>query len=361
MSAQLQIAERPLSEIVVGLMSGSQLFTDIHIESGMPVMLRQSPNNWIEARIDSQPCIIHHEQIIGFLNGIFVGDEKLKPESTEAQRESQRWKRELHEKGSLHPSVTLSHSTGDNQLSSYRVRCTIQKQMMGEALGLVLRPVKDPPKSLASIGLPFQVEKMLKSAVRGMIVVTGPTGSGKSTTLAAMISEINQQRSGNIITIEDPVEFIHARNKCIINSRELGVDVNTFAEGVRDDLRFVPDVILIGEIRDSETMRSALRAAESGHMVLTSMHAATSISAIRKMLAYLADSQADMQSMVFNLVGVIAQALLLDKNGSGQNHLASEVLDCREARVINALVDSASGDECRQKLNVLEKEISQGR
>ncbi len=344
-----------LSDIIVELLSSGKPFTDIHIESGMEIMIRQGGFKWLKAESQGKPIRVHHEQIISYLNGVFVGAEEKNPQ----KKEGQQWKLNLHERGSLHPALNLTKVAG-GEAKTYRVRCTVQKQMMGESIGLVIRPLPAVPKDIASLGLPFQVEKMLKSASRGMIIVTGPTGSGKSTTLAAMISELNASRHGNILTIEDPVEFVHDRNLCIINQRELGIDVNSFADGVHDALRFVPDVILIGEIRDAATMKAAVRATESGHLVLASMHAPTATTAIRKMLAYLSDSQADMQTLAYLLVGVVAQALVRDKTGDGRNHLASEFLDCKDMRVVQAIVESASGENQQQKLSTLEKQLVSG-
>lgn len=344
-----------LSEIVFSLLAAGIPLTDIHIESGMEIMLRQSPYKWVVAKLNDTAVMVTHEQIIAFLNGVFVGEE----EKTPRKKEGLQWREDLHRKGSLHPALNLSQMVNSG-LVTYRVRCTIQKQKMGESVGLVIRPLSEVPKSIESLGLPYQVEKMLKAAHRGMIIVTGPTGSGKSTTLAAMIGELNESRYGNILTIEDPVEFMHERKNCIINQREVGIDVNTFADGVHDALRFVPDVILIGEIRDAETMKAAVRATESGHLVLASMHAPTTITAIRKMLAYLSDSQADMQTLGYLLRGVVAQALVREKGESGKNHLASEFLDCTTPQVIQAIVESATSDEGQQKLSKLEKEIING-
>ena len=344
-----------LSEIVFKLLSADVPFTDIHISSGMQIMLRQSPYKWVPAAVDGEAVAVEHDQIVAFLNGIFVGEEEAKPK----KKEGLQWRENLHKLGSLHPAMNLS-DVADGVPKTYRVRVTVQKQQMGEAIGLVIRPLSEVPKSIESLGLPFQVERMLNAAHRGMIIVTGPTGSGKSTTLAAMINELNETRFGNILTIEDPVEFMHDRKKCIINQRELGIDVNSFADGVRDALRFVPDVILIGEIRDAETMKAAVRATESGHLVLASMHAPTSVTAIRKMLAYLSDSQADMQTLAYLLRGVVAQALVREKGDTGKNHLASEFLDCTHAQVVQAIVDSAAGDDVQQKLSKLEREISSG-
>ncbi len=341
-----------LSDIVFRLLSAGVPFTDIHIASGMSIMLRQSPYKWVEARIEDQPVEAQHSQIVAFLNGIFVGEEEQNPR----KKDGLQWRDNLHKLGSLHPAMNLSDLV-DGEAVTYRVRVTVQKQQMGEAIGLVIRPLSEVPKSIESLGLPFQVERMLNAAHRGMIIVTGPTGSGKSTTLAAMVNELNENRFGNILTIEDPVEFMHERKKCIINQRELGIDVNTFADGVRDALRFVPDVILIGEIRDAETMKAAMRATESGHLVLASMHAPTAVTAIRKMLAYLSDSQADMQTLAYLLRGVVAQALVRDKGDTGKNHLASEFVDCTNQQVVQAIVSSASGDDGQQKLSKLEHDI----
>ena len=230
---------------------------------------------------------------------------------------------------------------------------------MGEAIGLVLRPLRSIPKDLQTLGLPIQSSTMLKSATSGLIVVTGPTGSGKSTTLAAMVNEINVTKRANILTIEDPVEFVHERVKSIINQRELGIDVASYEAGVKDALRFVPDVILLGEIRDAATMQAALRAAESGHLVLTTTHAPNTTSAIRKMFSYLDNGQADTQALAASLVGVIAQALVRDISSPGKNHLAYETLNCRDPGVSDVLTASAA-DSTGQKMIQLETKIRTG-
>lgn len=346
--------QNKLSQIIVQLLASGEPFTDIHVESNMDIMLRQSAYKWVLAKLDGQSVKVAHEQVLGFLDGVFAGAEEHAK-----KKDTMEWRRKLNDQGSLHPALNLSVVI-DSEPKTFRVRCTVQKQMMGESIGLVIRPLPEVPESLAKIGVPVQMERLLQNAFRGLIIVTGPTGAGKSTTLAAMIAELNQSRHGNILTIEDPVEFVHDRRNCIINQREVGIDVNSFADGVRDAQRFVPDVVLIGEIRDADTMKAAVRAAESGQLVMASMHAPTTFGAVRKMLAYLSDSQADMQTLPSLLLGVVAQALVRDKDGSGKNHLASEFLDCRDQRIQQAILEAATDGNGQQKLTTMEKQLTEG-
>lgn len=355
-------ADVSLSERTLDLLQGDQQFTDLHIESGQVAMIRLASGNWTEA-LDrkGQPFVVPHERVIEFLNGVFLGADASESDTGRVaamKAATEGWKRQLHVRGSLHPAVNLSRPDGDGMVS-FRLRCTVQKQLMGEAIGLVIRPLRRIPESLQQLGLPVQVSGMLKSAQRGLIVVTGPTGSGKSTTLAAMVNEINVSKRANILTIEDPVEFVHERKRSIINQRELGIDVGSYQEGVHVALRFVTDVILIGEIRDAETMEAALRAAESGHLVLTTTHAPTTVDAIRKMIAFLAN-QGDVQSLAACLVGVVAQALVPDAKEPGAgNHLAFEWLNCRDSRVSDVVAASA-GDSTGQKVAQLEHQVRSG-
>lgn len=351
-------APRPgsvLGNLALDLLSGSKRFTDLHVESGKAAMLRLSAGQWVEATDTSdRPIVVDHAMIIEFLDGVFGGGET----AFETPPAIPAWKKNLHEQGSLHPAINLSREEAGSY-TTCRVRCTVQKQMMGEAIGLVLRPLREIPASIEGLGLPVQVSGLLNTAASGLLVVTGPTGSGKSTTLAAMVNEINVARRANILTIEDPVEFVHERVKSIINQRELGIDVASYEAGVRDALRFVPDVILIGEIRDAPTMRAALRAAESGHLVLTTTHAPTSVAAIRKMIAYLDNSQADVQALASCLVGVIAQALVKDTGGTGANFLAFEVLNCTNAKVVE-IVSGSAADLSGKRMTELENMVRSG-
>jgi len=342
-----------LSDCIQKILAMGVPFSDIHISPDNPITLRQTSFAWKMAQIDGAEFIATQEQVEGFIHAMHEGDEERPP----GKREPCDWRDKLKIKGSLQPALNLTNlDTGE----TFRMRCLIQRQGIGESYGLVMRQVPAVPESVQKLGLPFQVESLMTRVAQGLIIVTGPTGSGKSTTLAAMIDEVNRTRCANIVTIEDPVEFIHERKKSIINQREIGIDVKSFADGVLDALRFVPDVILIGEIRDAQTMRQALRAAESGHLVLASMHAPNAISAIRKMLAYLSDSQGDLQSLAPVLEAVIAQALVRDKRGSGNNHLAAEYLDCSEDRVASAIINCVQGDSSYKALSKLEREIITG-
>jgi twitching motility protein PilT len=151
-------------------------------------------------------------------------------------------------------------------------------------VGMVLRVIPDQVKSLAELGLPPVIERVADEQ-RGLILVTGTTGSGKSTTLAAMIDHINSTRGGHVITIEDPIEFLHRDKKSFVTQREIDVDTRSFAEALRGALRQDPDVILVGEMRDHETIETALTAAETGHLVLSTLHTLDATETVRRIVS----------------------------------------------------------------------------
>lgn len=349
---QLAVSTPPKLSVLIGiLMQWSKSFTDIHIESNSAIMLRTSAGDWIQALDSSdQPIVVSHQSILAFVNSIYTGHEEVRSHQSAAPA----WEKQFYEVGSLHPAYVILSRLPDGGTKKHRVRCTIQRQNMGDSIGLVVRALHDVPASFESLGLPFQVGRMLTST-SGLIVITGPTGSGKSTTLAAMLESINRTRSNNILTIEDPIEFEFKRNRSLINQRELYVDVPSFEMGVRDALRFVPDVIMVGETRDDKTMRAVLRAAESGHLVLTSMHAPTAVAAARKMLAYL-NSAADAQALAGCLVGIVAQGLVQTVAGKSDpnklaNCLAYEVLNCKDAFVQQTIMSAARGSGDLSKID----------
>jgi twitching motility protein PilT len=177
--------------------------------------------------------------------------------------------------------------------------------------GMVLRLLPSKMFTLEQLRLPAVIKDMLKRA-RGLILVTGPTGSGKSTTLASMINWINENEQGHIITIEDPIEYTHAHKNSIITQREVGVDLPSFSEGVRSALRQDPDVILIGEMRDLETIEAAVTAAETGHLVLGTLHTSGSARTVDRIIdAFPAGSRDQIRAQLStSLSAVISQCLL---------------------------------------------------
>ncbi len=169
------------------------------------------------------------------------------------------------------------------------------------------------------LGLPSVVHQMVDKP-RGLILVTGPTGSGKSTTLAAMVDVINQRRRGHIITIEDPIEYLHTHKNCIVNQREVGSDTETFHDALRYVMRQDPDVVLVGEIRDLETMETALRLSETGHLVLSTLHTNSAAQTIHRVMdLFPSDQQERVRTqMSFVLEGILVQQLMPRMDGRGR-------------------------------------------
>jgi twitching motility protein PilT len=186
-------------------------------------------------------------------------------------------------------------------------------------IGVVLRQIPSKLMSLEEIGLPVQIKELLFRP-RGLILVTGPTGSGKTTTLACMLNVINRERDCHIITIEDPIEYYHEHNKSIVTQRELGVDVPSFSEALRRALRQDPDVILVGEMRDLETMTAAITAAETGHLVFATLHTTGAARTVDRIVdAFPTTQQAQIRTqLASSIVAVISQLLLIRADGPGR-------------------------------------------
>ncbi len=178
-------------------------------------------------------------------------------------------------------------------------------------VGAVYRYVPEHIRTLEELGLPDSL-KFLADNVRGLVLVTGPTGSGKSTTLAALIHHINTTRKEHIITIEDPIEYVHKGRNCLINQREIGPHTKSFSGALRSALREDPDVIMVGELRDRETMALALTAAETGHLVFATLHTNNAAKSIDRIIdSFPSDQQQQVRVMMSeSLLGVIAQSLL---------------------------------------------------
>ncbi len=184
--------------------------------------------------------------------------------------------------------------------------------------GMVLRQIPNQLFSLSEIGFPDMIKDLL-GRPRGLILVTGPTGSGKSTTLGSMLDWINSQTEGHIITIEDPIEYYHEHKKCLVTQREVGTDVDTFDAAIRGAMRQDPDVILVGEMRDLETISAALTAAETGHLVLATLHTTGAARTIDRIVdAFPAETKEHIRTQLATSVVAVISQVLCKKNGGGR-------------------------------------------
>lgn len=219
-------------------------------------------------------------------------------------------------------NLELDFSFGLKGMSRFRANLFNQKG----AVGAVFRAIPYEIKSFDALGLPPIVSDLCKKP-RGLVLVTGPTGSGKSTTLAAMIDKINIDRHDHILTIEDPIEFLHNHKNCIINQREVAADTHGFGDALRHALRQDPDVVLVGEMRDLETIEMALRIAETGHLTFATLHTNSAYSTINRIIdVFPAAQQAQVRTQLsLVLEGIMCQALLPKATGDGRC-MALEIL-----------------------------------
>ncbi len=219
-------------------------------------------------------------------------------------------------------NLELDLSFGIKGLARFRANIFNQRG----ATAAVYRQIPYEILGFKELGLPVVVEEICNKP-RGLVLVTGPTGSGKSTTLAAMIDKINRERHEHIITIEDPVEFLHAHKNCIVNQRELHADTHSFGNSLKSALRQDPDVVLIGEMRDLETIESALRIAETGHLTFGTLHTNSAAQTINRVVdVFPAHQQPQIRAQLsFVLEGILCQALLPKANGKGRV-MAMEIL-----------------------------------
>lgn len=231
----------------------------------------------------------------------------------------------------------LAYALSDGQ----RVRVNVFRQHGGVAAAIRLVPTHIP--ELDDLGVPA-VAGQLALRPHGLVLVTGPTGAGKSTTLAAMIDLVNRQRAGHIVTVEDPIEYLHESNKCLVHQREIGADAPSFASALRHLLREDPDVIMIGELRDPESISVALTAAETGHLVLGTMHTQGAAKTIDRIIDSVpASHQGQVRAQLGDtLQGVISQ-LLLPRAGGGRRVLATEVLV--HTRAVANLIRGSQGSQ----------------
>ena len=219
-------------------------------------------------------------------------------------------------------SLELDFSFGIRGLA--RFRCNVFNQR--GAVAAVYRVIPEQIKPFSELGLPAVIAT-LADRPRGLVLVTGPTGSGKSTTLAAMIDKINNERREHILTIEDPIEYIHQHKGCLVNQREVHSDTQGFAAALRAALREDPDIVLIGELRDLETIESALRIAETGHLTFATLHTNSAAQTINRIIdVFPAHQQSQIRAQLsFVLEGIMCQSLLPKASGKGRC-LAMEIL-----------------------------------
>ena len=271
-----------LLELVV-----EQKASDLHLQVGQPPTLRLSGSMM---PVDGPP---------------------LTPEDTEALMQSI-----TPEHGQQKAKTTGGCDFGFAYLDKARFRVSVLKSKGN--YGIVLRQIPNKMFNLNEIGLPEKVKELLVRP-RGLILVTGPTGSGKSTTLASMINWINENRDGHIITVEDPIEYYHNHKQCIVTQREVGVDVPSFADAIRGALRQDPDIILVGEMRDLETIETAISAAETGHLVFGTLHTTGAARTVDRMVDAFPQNVKDQirTQLASSVVAVISQ-VLCKKIGGGR-------------------------------------------
>ncbi|MBF0501674.1 MAG: PilT/PilU family type 4a pilus ATPase [Candidatus Riflebacteria bacterium] len=269
--------------------------SDLHLTVGSPPMMRLQGQLW---PTDLPPLTAKDTQrlIFDFLNN--------------DQRE--RFERDLE--------LDISYEIHDVS----RYRCNIFQNRLG--VGGVFRVIPSAIKSLADLKMP-PVLTELSRRNKGLVLVTGPTGSGKSTTLAAMVDQVNSERQDHILTIEDPIEFVHQHKRCIVNQRELGVNTKSFANALRAALREDPDVILVGELRDYETISLAVTAAETGHLVFATLHTPSAAQSVDRIVdVFPSHQQAQIRTQLADaLQGIIAQQLIPTLDGMGRA-VALEIL-----------------------------------
>ncbi|MFT3804911.1 MAG: type IV pilus twitching motility protein PilT [Burkholderiaceae bacterium] len=262
--------------------------SDLHLSSGLPPMIRVHGD---VRRINLPP--MEHKDVHGMIYDIM----------NDAQR------KEYEEK------LECDFSFAIPGLARFRVNAFVQQR----GAAAVLRTIPSKILTLEELNAP-KIFTEIANTPRGIVLVTGPTGSGKSTTLAAMINHINENHYGHILTVEDPIEFVHESKRCLINQREVGPQTLSFNNALRSALREDPDIILVGELRDLETIRLALTAAETGHLVFGTLHTSSAAKTIDRVVDVFPAAEKDMVRAMLSesLRAVISQSLLKTKDGGGR-------------------------------------------
>jgi len=256
---------------------------DLHIAVGQPPVIRQSGRM---RKLDTKN--LDSDDTVALMKSITPD----------------RCQQELAEKGGADFAIEF--------LNGVRFRVAVFKQRGN--VGMVMRRIPSTFLTFEQIGMPEAIKRLI-TRPRGLLLVTGPTGSGKTTSLASMLNFINQNYDKHVITLEDPIEYYHSHQKCTFNQREIGVDVPSFKEGIRRALRMDPDIILVGEMRDLETIHAAIEAAETGHIVFGTLHTNGAASTINRIIDVFPQEQQDQirTQLSTALIGVLSQALMPKK------------------------------------------------
>jgi len=274
--------------------------SDLHLSAGLPPLLR-----------------VHGE--IRRINLAALSDQDLRQMLADMMSQAQRERYAAHNECDF----CFQHA----QLGRFRVNAFCHQRGAAAAI----RPIAAQVPALEAIGAPAVCAE-LALRTRGLLLVTGPTGCGKSTTLAAMLAHINQHRAAHILTIEDPIEVLHPPRRSLVSQREIGCHTASFDSALRAALREDPDVLLVGELRDADTIRIALSAAETGHLVLASLHAASAARTVERIIDVFAagEKESARAMLAESLLAVVSQVLLVRRDGSGRI-AAHEVMLCTPA------------------------------
>jgi twitching motility protein PilT len=249
------------------------------------------------------------------INGELIPQNKMPPMTAEDMKQVFAELTTEEQRDSFADELELDFAYQANGIGRFRVNASLERG----GISLACRPVRTQIPTIEELGLP-EVCKSLALKPAGLIIVTGPTGCGKSTTIAAMLNHLNQKEKRKVTTIEDPIEFMHQDNKCIFTQRELGADTRSFANALKHAMRQDPDVILVGEMRDLETMSTTLTAAETGHLILTTLHTPSAPQAIDRFIDIFPPHHQHQVRIQLSttLEGVLYQTLVPRRDGSGR-------------------------------------------